>query len=637
MPSADSLTETYYRLSSLYKNPTRPLDGMAASNQDKELDTELARRHEELLRLFKRKRWDGRAEKPAIYYKALSLLYEVDDYRGVTPAVEELILTEHPTLIEQFDARPPRRNSAGPQTLNFKERSVRTLWKAKVLCCVAAVESRRNRSRPSVLLHELTILENFIKRNLHIPNRHEPKDDFPAWTTLAFVLAAQARVARRNQMYSVMREKLLGAVHCLDQRTAEIIEKVSDLRRRSESTKEVEDKIESLGDDLVFVRRKQTLSTSFNVGLAELQRGSLRFAAYACQAAQLEFRLHGQLFHRLFNELLMFSIKRAQLSRKNKPEFLKLQEQLESDILPLLKPEGRGGNPKLYLYGLREMAVIQHYRGEFDDMLDTLKRMEEAGPLSPYWNSRINNLRARGYWRLWTKLKDKRLLQTALEYSEAAFQYASGSSEKVSGLSRKIGDYVDTESLLAGIVGSESRNLIDTLESLITYGDVQVGRKDTSEAIKSAAAVIELCKDNNPRLLAMGHLVMAEAHSKDRLFVEANQHLASAKILERQIEHQYVADRIKSIEQLGPMREVLDLSDCKSKEFGRAEDLLLGWFIEHRSHMNSVADVADELGFHRKKITDYLVRLSLPKNENSPFRHLLALKDKHQNKRRKRM
>ncbi len=622
MSTRQRLAETYYQLSSLYKNPTRPLRGVAASNQDTKLDTLLVNKHKELLGLFRQTRWGGRAEKPALYFKVLSLLYEVDDYRGVSPSTKDLIRTEHTALIEQFRAEsrlPPAR-----QTLAFKKREVRSLWKAKVLCCVAAIESLRRRSQPGVLLGELTVLENFVRQNLH-----RQQDDLPAWTTLAFVLAAQARVARRSQMYSVMREKLMDVVYCLDQRTAEIVKKLSGLPGRGGKAKDANADIKTLEDDLVFIRRKQTLSTSFNVGLAELQRGSLRVAAYACQAAQLEFRLHGQLFHRLFNELLILSIKRAQTSSKKEQEFHELEGKLEKDILPLLKPEGHGGNPKLYLYGLREKVVIQYYCGLFDGMLDTLKRMEEVGPLSPHWSSRVNNHRARAHWRLWArKPKDFSLLQTALDYSEAAFQDASG-------LNEKIVNYIDTESLVAAIQGSEGRNLLDTLESLITYGDVQVGRKNTQEATKSVAAVIELCKDGNPRLLAMGHLVMAEAQNVAGLYVEANQHLASAKILERQIEHKYVADRIKSVERLGPMREVLDLSDCKPEELSKAEDLLLGWFIEHRTHMKSVAHVAVELGLTRKRISDYLVRLASGENQNSPYRHLLSLKDKHQNKRRK--
>jgi hypothetical protein len=622
MPSIRNLTKTYYELSSLYKNPTRPLRGMAASNQGTELDTNLANKHRELLQLFRQNNWGGEMEKPTLYFKILSLLYEVDDYRGVSSAVKDLILIEHSALIEQFTLRVKRHKSVMHRKLDFKNPVVRSLWKAKVLCCVAAIESRRKSSQSAVLLSELSDLEEYIKQNLH-----DPEDGLPAWTTLAFVLAAQARIARQSQMFSYMREKLLSVVQCLDQRAAEIIENLSALYE-AKKTKEVESEIEKLIDNLVFIKRKQTLSTSFNVGLAELQRGSLRIAAYACQAAQLEFRLHGHLFHRLFNELIMLSIKRAQISKKNVSEFLELKDQLERCILPLLKPEGHAGNPKLYLYGLRELAVIQYYRGEYDDMLGTLNRMEHVGPSGPQWDSRISNLRARAHWRIWVKKpRDIRLLQTALNYSEAAFQQASG-------LDIGIDSHSDTESLLNRIESSERRSLIDTLESLITYSDIQMGRNNVPESIKSATAVIELCKNDNPRLLAMGHLVMAEAHSKARQFIEANQHLASAKILERQIDHKYVAERIRAVEKSESMMKLLDLSDCAKTDFEKAKDLLLGWFIEHRTSMKSVKSVADELDLNRKTIQDYLTRLALPENQNSPFRHLLVLKDKYQNKRR---
>jgi hypothetical protein len=622
----NNLTKLYIELSSLYKNPTRFLGGMAASNQGSELDTELVNKHKKLLHLFEQERWDERAGKPALYFKILSLLYEIDDYRGVSPAVEELILREHSALIEQFDTRSKQHNLGAHQKSDFNEREVRSLWKAKALCCVAVIESRRKGGQSKLLLGELSTLAEFIKKNLH-----RPEDSLPAWTTLAFVCAAQARIARQSQMYSYMREKLLNVVQCLDERAAEIIERLSTLRQQSKQTKEAANEIENLADDLVFIRRKQTLSTSFNVGLAELQRGSLRFAAYACQAAQLEFRLHGQLFHRLFNELLMLSIKRAQISRDNKEEFLKLKDELERDIIPLLKTEGRAGNPRLYLYALREKVVIQYYCGKYDDMLKTLETMEKVGPSKPQWNSRISNQRARAYWRRWVEAKPKNegLLRTALDYSLAAFRHASGLDEEIE-------CYTDARSLLAGIEGSGRKSLVDTMESLITYGDVQIGLKNLFEATKSAATVIKLCKDNNPRLLAMGHLVMAEAHIENGLFIEANQHLASAKILESQIDHEYVADRIKAVEKSESMHKFLDLSKCTAKQFDKAEDLLLGWFIEQWSDMSSVNKVATDLGLNRKKILNFVERLDLPENRNSPYYYLRDLKDKYQNKRRER-
>lgn len=621
----DNLTKTYFELSSLYKNPTRLLRGMAASNQDTKLEAELANKHQKLFELFKKKKWHGQAETSALYFKTLSLLYEVDDYRGVAPSVEELILTEHTALIDQFDPRLKRRKGGASQKIDFNDPEVRSLWKGKVLCCVAIIESRRKSMHSNALLSDLNLLEEFIETNLH-----NLDDDLPAWTTLAFVRAAQARVARQSQMYSYMREKLLSVVKCLDERVAEIIEKLSALQAPAEKTKEAEADIEKLVDDLVFIRRKQTLSTSFNVGLAELQRGSLRVAAYACQAAQLEFRLHGHLFHRLFNELIMLSIKRAQTSREHKNEFYKLKDILERDILPLLKPKGHAGNPKLYLYGLRELAVIQYYCGDTDEMLTTLKDMgNNVRSSSTQWNTRISNLRARAHWRRWVLTadhdKDTALLDNALADTEAAFQQASGLNDCIAG-------FIDTESLLTGIEGALRKNLPDTIESLITYADVQLGLHQPLEAIKSAAAVIELCEDDNPRLLAMGHLVMAEAHIETGLFIAANQHLAVAKTLERQIDHKYVEGRIRSIEKLESMREVLDLSDCKAKELIKAEDLLLGWFIQHRSDMSSINKVAEDLGVDRKKIRSYLTRLGRIENLRSPYYHLIKLKDKYQKK-----
>ncbi len=41
--------------------------------------------------------------------------------------------------------------------------------------------------------------------------------------------------------------------------------------------------IEDLKDDLLFIRRKQTLSIFFNVALAAFQRGFLKTANQACQ------------------------------------------------------------------------------------------------------------------------------------------------------------------------------------------------------------------------------------------------------------------------------------------------------------------------------------------------------------------
>lgn len=322
------LSEAYRELSRLYKNPTRLLDGLATSNQD----AELADDHKKLFDLFQREKWIGAEEKPALYYKVLSLLYEVDDYRGRSPSVEEIILKEYPVLTERFEVG---QNLYGRQKADFRNSEARSLWKAKVLCCVAAIESRRKISPLNVLADELKDLEAFVEKNLH-----KPKENLPAWTTLAFVQSAQARVARKSQDYSYVQDKLRRVVQCLDERAAEIVEQWSALKRRAHKTSEEKEEIECLVDDLALIRQKQTLSSLFNVGLAALQRGFLRDADNACQAARLPFRLHGQYFHRLFNDLVILSIKRARISRENNIEFQDLKVYLKQDILPFLQPKG---------------------------------------------------------------------------------------------------------------------------------------------------------------------------------------------------------------------------------------------------------------------------------------------------------
>lgn len=626
-----TLARTYGELSSLYKNPTRSreksLDGKAASNRD----TELAAKHRRLLELFKDNFKDnewllaGGAEKPALYFKALALLYEIDDYRGVPPAddappfVRDLISKEWDSMLsdltEHSRARKRPNKTTARRKINFKDVEVRSLWKSKILCGVAAVESRRKSSRLDTLLNELNILEAFVEQNLH-----RPDDGLPSWTMLAFVRAAQARVAKQGQSYDYVQERLLSVIQCLDERTAEIIEKLSTLGRRSKRTKEEETEIDELTDDLVFVRQKQTLSSLFNVGLANLQRGFLHSAEYACQSARLQFRLHGQFFHRLYNELVILSIKRARTYTEHKEELRALKNELELNILTRLKPKGDAGNPKLYLYGLREMAVIQSSCGETEEMLDTLKAMKKMGSFGSQWDSRINLLHARYCYQHWKQSpeesRDDGLLQDALVCSDEAFKNATG-------LQDGIKSHRDTESILTSIERSVNKSLIDAIESLITYGTVQLFLNDPSEAIKSANAVVELSIDDNPRLLAMGYLVLAEACLQIGLHIEAHRHLVNAKTLENQIDHKYVVDRRRAVENLMP--EYLDLS---GKNISEAEDLLLGWFIERRSSKVSVNKVAKEIGKDRKTITSYLRRLLNPENKNSPFRHLAHLADK---------
>jgi hypothetical protein len=610
------LAQTYSELSSLYKNPTRPLSGKAASDQN----LGLAALHARLLRLFNDSGggWAGVKEKPALYFKTVALLYEIEDYRGLPPSLGDLIREEWGPILSDMTALTGagegRPGGGALGEVDFTDAAVRSLWKAKILVGVAAVEISRKGSRLDTLLNDLNVLEAFVEQRLHLPEL-----GLPSWTMLAFVRAAQARVARQSQAYDYVREKLPSIIHCLDRRAEELIEKLTDLDRRDEAG--ARKKVEELTDDLVFIRQKQTLSSLFNVGLANLQRGFLHSAEYACEAARLQFRLHGQTFHRLFNELVILSIRKARMSVDNKEELCGLRGELESDILPRLRPDGEAGNPKLYLYGLREKAVIQSACGETAEMLGTLEEMEKVGPPAALWRSRIDILRARACYQSWWELpegkRDDGLLRQALGYSEAAFREATDSRVTVAGCR-------DTKSLLAVVGRSANKGLIDTIESLVTYGTVQLFLRNAAEAIKSGSAVVALSVEGNPRLLAMGRLVLAEAYVQKGLHVEAHRHLVSAKALESQIDHKYVEDRRRAVENLMP--DYFDLSDI---DYDTAKGLLLGWFIERRSTKKSVNKVAIELGKDRKTITRYLDWLRNPENKNSPFRHLTKIADKN--------
>lgn len=636
-----ALTTAYYRLSSLYKNPTRCLRGMAACDQD----VELAAQHAELLALFGGFKWGARTEKSDIYFKALALLYEADDYRGaITPSVEQAILNEPTASVEYFNTR---RENGDWREANFGDPKVRTLWKAKVLCCVAAIESRRKTSDSGTLLRELNVLEEFVREKLHQLNAARPDANLPSWTTLAFVLTAQARVARQEEDYTYVRAKLLNVIECLDERVAEIIakltahtERLSALRGLDKRTKrndleikELKDAIRRLEDNLVLIRQKHTLTALFNFGLDNLQRGFLDSANHACHAARFLFRLHGHTYHRLFNELLRIAIKRARTSRKKKSVLLSLERELIKEILPHLEPKGTLGNPKLYVYGLRELAVVQRACDKSAEMKATLHKMERITPLGPQWKSRISLLHARAHYVAWQQtaggVKERRpdQLLTALKYCETAFRHATG------GKDGGIEGHADAQSLVDFIKRMGSRNLIDTAESLIAYGTVQLLLKSyfdaagekakiaraVAEALKSAEAVIELSEDDNPRLLAMGHLVEADAYRESSRIVEACRQLEIAKALESRIQHEYVKDRRKAIEEKIPTTLTLNRDDYKHLD--QARDQVFGWYIENCPDKNSIFSIATKLKVGPRRVREYIER----QGPSSPYYHLLKL------------
>ncbi len=650
MPSRlQSLKDAYVQLSSLYKNPTRRLLGAAASDQD----AELAGKHAELLALFRGIEWGEQEEKSALYFKVLALLYEIDDYRGVTPAVERTILKEPTAFVEHFSAVCDGDGLCDRQEIDFSNPEVRTLWKAKVLCCVATVESKRKSSDSGVLLNDLNILEEFVRKQLH-----KPDEKLPAWTTLAFVLTAQARIARQREAYTDVRDKLLSVVECLDARAAEILGKLSPIVERFSLLEQLNKKtkpegsefrrlkyeIDALNDDLIFIRQKHTLTILFNVGLDNLQRGFLSSANQACLAAKFQFGLHGHNYHRLFNELLMLSIKRARMSGNNKDSFLPLEAELEQNIIPRLEPKGFIGNPKLYVYGLRELAVIQHVRGKSAAMRATLRKMEQITPLGPQWKSRISILHARARYVGWSDpakkidAGDQIPLLDALNYSEEAFRQATGS--KTGG----IRCHKDSEKLLEFVRKSGSRNLIDTIESLITYGTVQLFLKECYDAVgkpmdsagaiveakKSALAVIELCGKDNPRLLAMGYLVLADAYRAHGDIIESRRHLETAKTLESRIEHKYVEDRRKAIEGKLQTSLILHQEDCKN--IAQAEDKLLGWCIGNCEDKHNMHRLSKALKISRGKLTRFILRQGV----SSPYYHLLPSSSAKKKRKRKR-
>ena len=280
-----------------------------------------------------------------------------------------------------------------------------------------------------------------------------------------------------------------------------------------------------------------------------------------------------------------------------------------------LDPEGGAGNPKLYLYALRELAAIHIDCNELDEAKQALAKMNGVEQLGDQWRSRIGVLAARALYRCWRntpeEARDEGQLREALSHSEAAFDTATGLK---GGISRK---YKDAESLLAAIHGSENENVIDTVESLLTYGTVRLFMKEPHAAMVSADAVIELCQDDNPRLLAMGHLVAAEAHIQNEFTIAARDHLEKAKELETRIDHKYVGDRRRAVEIL--MSKNLEFGGCNG--FKEAKEQLLWWYIRRYSTMKSLHKVAEEIDVDDRWLKTQLKKLK----ESSPYYDLRKL------------
>jgi hypothetical protein len=619
-----SISDAYEQLSSLYKNPARNeqsrfMEGIAAPD----VNEELLKRRTALRKLFDQHRGELIERDESLYYKILVLLYEMDVYWGVESQLRHLIVSKSRKLLKDF-ANQPKHGSRPFDRVDFTKPRIRSELKAKIRCCVAAIESRRRDDDLNELARELNTLEQFIKNNLDQPNS-------PALTTLALVLSAQARLARQKQDYKQSQRKLLEELRYLNKRAAEITERLFELGKAATLSEEQSKEIDDLKDDLVFIRRKQTLSSFFNVGLAAFQRGFLKTANYACESARLQFRLHGQFFHQIFNDLIILSIKRARTSRGQDQKYSDLKKELVEELLSRLDPDSGIGNPKLYLYGLRELAVLQYYGKEMDQMIETLDRMdhlmEEHGLVQKQWKSRVSNQRARVLWRIWIRQQDSSEPKAALDHAQDAFEFASGLTDKIS-------DFATPKALSNAIERSKKKSLIDTIESLITYGTIRASAKQFTEAIKSANAVIHLAGEENPRLWAMGYLVRAEAYIGNGQLVEARQDIEKATVLEQQIDHRYVGDRRRLVQRaISPME--FFFSELEAKDFDKATYRLLGWFIETHSRKRNQNEIYKSTGISRSLLKSYLKFLI--ENTDEPYRHLIPILTPHSDTTKKRI
>jgi len=263
--------------------------------------------------------------------------------------------------------------------------------------------------------------------------------------------------------------------------------------------------------------------------------------------------------------------------------------------------------------------------------LETLDRMdhlmEEHGLVQKQWKSRVSNQRARVLWRIWIRQQDSSEPKAALDHAQDAFEFASGLTDKIS-------DFATPKALSNAIERSKKKSLIDTIESLITYGTIRASAKQFTEAIKSANAVIHLAGEENPRLWAMGYLVRAEAYIGNGQLVEARQDIEKATVLEQQIDHRYVGDRRRLVQRaISPME--FFFSELEAKDFDKATYRLLGWFIETHSRKRNQNEIYKSTGISRSLLKSYLKFLI--ENTDEPYRHLIPILTPHSDTTKKRI
>ena len=117
----------------------------------------------------------------------------------------------------------------------------------------------------------------------------------------------------------------------------------------------------------------------------------------------------------------------------------------------------------------------------------------------------------------------------------------------------------------------------------------------------------------------MGYLVSADAYRERNAIVEARRQLETAKTLEARIQHEYVKDRRKFIEEKIPTTLTLYRKDCG--HIDHAGDILFGWYVDTCEDKSSIFRIANHLKVGPRRVRTYIMR----QGPSSPYYHLLKL------------
>jgi tetratricopeptide (TPR) repeat protein len=586
----DDLFEIYKALSALYKNPTKRSGGYEATDAD----TPLRELLEQLYCTFELARKTIRQSDNALYCKVLSLLFEVEDYLGNQPRVAKFVLDEY----ENIRRIIKRKEVKESETV---DRHIRSLWKARIRCSLAALEIRRRQKGLRLIEEELNELESFCRASgLHRP-------ELPAWTTLSLISVNYAKIAREQHNYELAKAKFNEATEYLYFRLCEILNDIALLRQRINSSPDealkCKEELETLNDDLVFIKQKQTLASLFNLGLTSLQRGHLKRALHSCTAARLEFKLHGHYFHQLFNELLLLSIERGLTSPSQQEKFVAIEKKLQ-ELVPLFQPIRRGtGHPKFYRYVLYELSIVQYYCNKMTDAERTLQIIEKLVDINDKWKSRIALVRSHIKRQQWKEKKQAKLLDESFQWASHAIEYANR--------------------------GGATENEAD---AWLAKGRVYVYRHELTEARESAETALTLLNDiDNPKLKAMAYLVLARVCLVQYNWEQADMWLSKVNQLKPQVDHSYVIDKYDDLHrELNEFfKNFIIKTGRKTYNLFHEQEKMLGWMIMQVYHPDAtISDIARSLQLKdihgqdkRHIIREFIIRNA----ENKEYKHLVVL------------